>query len=340
MKAKTVLLLCGGGGAEHEISLVSANFLETELDKIEGINLVKVEITKDAWWLIDSSTQAKQKVGFDINSGQLLPLGISQTIDYAIPCIHGFLGETGDIQSLLTMANIPFLGCDSEASRICFNKITAKLWFNAIGIKNTPYVALMNNDAKNHQKAIKAFMDFGGAFVKAASQGSSVGCYLVTDEALLHQAIDSAFSFSEQVLIEKPLSVRELEVAAYEYDGELIITYPGEVLTPELGFYTFDEKYSDSSQSTTHVMAQGLTEQQVDEIKTAAQQSFTQLKLKDLARIDFFLTSDGEIMLNEINTLPGMTPISMFPKMLNNHGHQFHQFLAHLIKRATESSKN
>ena len=203
-----------------------------------------------------------------------------------------------------------------------------------MGIPNTPYLFLSENSLESVEKAEKAFDHWGKIFVKAASQGSSVGCYSVANKVDVAGAMDSAFQYSDQVLVEKSVKPRELEVAAYQMDGELFITKPGEVIAPEGGFYSYDEKYSLDSHSITEIEAKGLTTQQLGLIETYSRRVFTQMKLKDLARIDFFLTDENEIYLNEVNTFPGMTPISMFPKMLEHNGHRFSDFLAAAIRRS------
>ncbi|EKM29752.1 D-ala D-ala ligase family protein, partial [Vibrio harveyi] len=180
-------------------------------------------------------------------------------VDFIVPCIHGFPGETGDIQSMFEIAGIPYLGCGPEASSNSFNKITSKLWYDAIGIPNTPYLFLTRNDEQAHAQALQAFDKWGKVFVKAARQGSSVGCYSVTEKDGVIQAVNDAFGYSEQVLVEKSVKPRELEVAAYEMNGQLFITKPGEVIAPDGAFYSYDEKYSSSSHSLTEVEAKNLT---------------------------------------------------------------------------------
>lgn len=251
-----------------------------------------------------------------------------------MPCIHGFPGETGDIQSLFEIAGIPYLGCGPEASSNSFNKITSKLWYDALDIPNTPYLFLTRNDEHAHRQAEQAFEKWGKVFVKAARQGSSVGCYSVTEKQAIATAVNDAFGYSDQVLVEKAVKPRELEVAAYEMNGELHITKPGEVIAPDGAFYSYDEKYSSSSHSLTEVEAKNLTQEQIDKIRHASETVFKQMNLRHLSRIDFFLTEDNEIYLNEVNTFPGMTPISMFPKMLQNNGHKFHEFLEDCINSA------
>ncbi|HCH3221852.1 D-alanine--D-alanine ligase [Vibrio parahaemolyticus] len=326
---KNILLLCGGGSSEHEISLLSANFVEQQLNLIQNVKVTRVEIKNEGW-----VTDQGELVYLDLNTKQLCSNESNQTIDFIVPCIHGFPGETGDIQSLFEIAGIPYLGCGPEASSNSFNKITSKLWYDVLDIPNTPYLFLTRNDEHAHRQAEQAFEKWGKVFVKAARQGSSVGCYSVTEKQAIAKAVNDAFGYSDQVLVEKAVKPRELEVAAYEMNGELHITKPGEVIAPDGAFYSYDEKYSSSSHSLTEVEAKNLTQEQIDKIRHASETVFKQMNLRHLSRIDFFLTEDNEIYLNEVNTFPGMTPISMFPKMLQNNGHKFHEFLEDCINSA------
>ena len=326
MKHLHVLLLCGGGGSEHEISLLSANFLESQLKSLADISVTRVELFPDHW---------------QTNDGRFCHLGMdrqlhfdntAQPVDFVVPCIHGFPGETGDIQSMLELIGLPYLGCGSEGSKLCFNKVSTKLWLSALDIPNTPFLYLSTNNEAAHAQAHTAFRNWGAVFVKAASQGSSVGCYKVTDAAALSEAVNAAFGYSDQVLVEKAVRPRELEVAVYRYNDQLVATRPGEIATPSDSFYSYEEKYSAGSHSTTYLEAPNLSEEQVATIREYALKAFSQLGLKDLSRIDFFLTEENEILLNEINTFPGMTPISMFPKLLEHNGHVFAEFLEGTLK--------
>lgn len=327
MSELNILLLCGGGSAEHEVSLVSANFLESQLKLNPRFNVTRVEITQEGWKCSDGHL-----VVLDLNQKALVNDQQTLHIDYVVPCIHGFPGETGDIQSLFEMAGIPYLGCGPEASSNSFNKITSKLWYDTLGIPNTPYLFLTENDKDAHTRAAQAFEKWGKVFVKAAKQGSSVGCYSVTNIEQLDASINSAFGYSDQVVIEQSVKPRELEVAAYEYKGQLCVTRPGEIIAPDGAFYTYDEKYSADSHSTTTVEASDLTDEQLEIIHTCAVKVFTQMKLRHLSRIDFFLTEDNKIYLNEVNTFPGMTPISMFPKMVEHSGLEFSELLSDCIE--------
>jgi D-alanine-D-alanine ligase len=324
-----ILLACGGDGSEHSISLTSAKYLESKLNEINDIAVHKVILHRNFW-----ETGNNEQCFLNNNNELVVENKQPVKIDYVIPCIHGFPGETGDFQSYLELLNLPYLGCPSEGSKLCFNKISTKLWLSSLEIPNTPYVFLSENNQADQAKAFQAMRKWGAVFVKAASQGSSVGCYKVTELSKLSECITEAFKYSKQVLIEKCIKPRELEVAVYEYGGKLIATNPGEILTNADTFYSYEEKYNADSKTTTAIEAQNLTDEQKEQIKQYAIKAFTQLKLKDLSRIDFFLSEDGDILLNEINTFPGMTPISMFPKMMENNGHSMVSFLEQCIRKA------
>lgn len=327
MNQINILLLCGGGSSEHDVSLVSADFIEQQLTLSPEFNVIRVEMGKSHW------TNAEGDIVYlDSNHGTLNCPNTSITIDFVVPCVHGFPGETGDIQSFLELSGIPYLGCGPEASANSFNKITSKLWYDALAIPNTPYVFLSDASSESVSKAMQSFTAWGCVFVKAARQGSSVGCFKVTEKDELEDKIKLAFTYSDQVLIEKAVTPRELEVAAYQFDGKLYISKPGEVIAPQNSFYTYEEKYSQDSHSATKVVAEDLSDEQIATITEYSQRVFIHMKLRHLSRIDFFLTPDGEIYLNEVNTFPGMTPISMFPKMLQNNGHSFSEFLRNCVQ--------
>ena len=160
MEKKKILLLCGGEGPEHAISLISAKYIESVILTETKFALTKLELKKESY-----NTSFFEQL---------------RTFDYIIPCIHGFPGETGDIQSLFEILNLPFLGAGSEASKICFNKISTKLWLSGQKIPVTPYVYVQS--PKESKKVFKFFKKHPRLFIKPSSQGSSVGCSLVTRE--------------------------------------------------------------------------------------------------------------------------------------------------------------
>ncbi len=328
MASRTVLLLSGGGGSEHEVSLVSVQYIKKCLEDLPGINLIMVEVAKDGSWLQDTGKKVLLDAGATLRTfGDLNGNGIK--IDYAVPCFHGYPGETGDIQALFEMMKLPYLGCNSETSKMCFNKVTTKLWAEALGVPSTPFVFLSSLNEASLQTAINFQNKHGDVVIKASSQGSSVGCYLVEKGTDPLQTIEKAFNLSPYVLIEKRMKPREIEVSVYEFDGKLQVSYPGEIICPS-NFYSYEEKYSTKSETKTETKAQNLTRQQLSEISDYATRLYHGLKLRHLSRIDFFL-DDGVIYLNEINTFPGLTPISMFPKMMEANGHSFKHFLGQQI---------
>jgi D-alanine-D-alanine ligase len=325
MTKKNVLLLCGGGSSEHEISLRSVKFYEECLKNIPQVRTILIEIDKQGQWV----DKAGKKYLLD---GKRFLRAFEQDgdpgikVDVAIPCIHGYPGETGDLQSYFEMIGLPYFGCNSETSKMCFNKITTKLWATALGVANTPYI-FVSEISSDSQKTIIEFQRLhGDVVVKASNQGSSVGCYMVEAGGDIMKAVKDAFELSPFVLIEKRMKPRELEVSAYEYDGKLQISYPGEIVTPSSTFYSYEEKYSSKSESKTFVRAENVTPEQVKTITDYATRLYRGLKIRHLSRIDFFL-DDGTIYLNEINTFPGSTSISMFPKMLEANGHSFTEYL-------------
>ena len=326
---KNVLLLSGGGSTEHEVSLVSVKYIKECLVSIPGIQTKSIEIDKNGHWIDESGKKfLLDAKGYLRSFEQDGDPGVK--MDVAVPCIHGYPGETGDIQSYFEMIKLPYLGCNSETSKMCFNKITTKLWASALGVPNTPYAFITAQDEANFTNARQFRAQHGDIVVKASNQGSSVGCYLVDETKDLIDTINQAFKFSPFVLLEKRLRPREIEVSVYEYEGKLQISYPGEIICPS-NFYSYEEKYSSGSQTTTITRAENLSLEQVSQIAEYSTRLYQGLKLRHLSRIDYFL-EDGKVYLNEINTFPGLTPISMFPKMMEANGHSFKKFLQQHIQ--------
>lgn len=329
MTKKNVLLLCGGGSTEHEISLRSVKFYEECLAQFSHLHTVKIEIDKQGQWIDDSGKRY-------LLDGKRFLRAFEQDgdpglkIDVAIPCIHGYPGETGDLQSYFEMIGLPYFGCNSETSKMCFNKITTKMWATALGVENTPYIFVSEQNAKTEKLVLNFQKLHGDLVIKASNQGSSVGCYMVPAGESPLKAIQDAFTLSPFVLIEKRMKPRELEVSVYEYEGKLQVSYPGEIVTPTSTFYTYDEKYSSDSQSKTFVKAENVSVTEVQTITDYATKLYHGLKIRHLSRIDFFL-DNGKIYLNEINTFPGSTSISMFPKMMEANGHSFKAYLGQII---------
>ncbi|WHI51872.1 hypothetical protein P3339_03310 [Microbulbifer sp. MLAF003] len=186
------LLICGGGGSEHEVSLRTADFIEAQLTQAEDIALKRVEM--DASGCLTDKQGRVYHIFYDrkIRDEE----GNAWNVDYVIPSIHGYPGETGDLQSQLDMFGIPYFGSAPEASKICFNKIKTKMWLSALGIDNTPYLFLHSMEAEELNKAHAALEEWEAIFVKASNQGSSVGCFKITRKEELVSAIEEAFTLS------------------------------------------------------------------------------------------------------------------------------------------------
>lgn len=320
---KNVLILCGGGGTEHDVSLVSAQYFLQQLAKIPEV--------LPHYLCIESDGRRTNLKGEDCElrkAGEIYNKVTQETtpLDYAIPCIHGPPGENGLISSVFELMGLPYLGANHEGSILCFNKISTKIWLDRNHIPTSPYVFLGSKDQKRDEVQQFFKENKSDVFVKASHQGSSVGCYHVTEKAQLDEAIDKAFELSPYVLIEKTMKGRELEVAVFEQNGKIIATSPGEIDCPS-DFYSYEEKYAKESHTKTLTIAPNISAEQDELFKRYALEAFKLLQLKDLARVDFFLSDEGAIMINEINTFPGHTPISMFPMMLENTGLSYVDFL-------------
>lgn len=307
---KNLLLLKGGGGQEHDVSLASANYIKSIIDSNE-FAVYEVLVDEDFAWSLEG-----KKVELNFQK-RLTGEGLDISIDLCVPCIHGYPGETGHIQAYLEMINLPFLGCGYEASAICFNKVLTKLWLEKAAIPVTDFMIAKDAESATLETAKDFFEKHGSVFVKASNQGSSVGCYPVDQVQEVAENLNKALSFSDFAIIEKKLVPRELEISVYEYQGELIATNPCEIICPDK-FYSYEEKYSKKSKTQTILRAE-IEAEHIEAIKKHAKEAFTNLKLSQFCRMDFFL-ADGQVYLNEINTFPGMTPISMFPKMIEDGG--------------------
>jgi D-alanine-D-alanine ligase len=319
--AKNILFLKGGGREEHEVSLVTATYLKSQIPS--DYTCFEIEVDKDFNWFYNGN---KAELNFQ---KELIIDQEKHPINLVIPCFHGYPGETGHIQAYLEMIGLPFIGCNNEASLICFNKVLTKLWLEKLGVPVTPFL-ILNSPADQKGPREEFFKEHGKVFVKASNQGSSVGCYPVNDIKELDAKINEAFKYSSFVLLEKLIVPRELEISVYDYQDQVHTSWPCEINCPDK-FYSYEEKYSESSNTKTILQAE-LPDDIVASIQKAAKKAFNGLNLREFCRMDFFY-ADGEIYLNEINTFPGMTPISMFPKMIEADGINFADFIRYHLDK-------
>lgn len=331
MKNKVnVVIFYGGGGNEHEVSVISKDYYKKSLSSFSNISLYEVEITKNKSWKIINTNGQTEEIYLSPSKSMCSVLDnkiLINKIDYAIPCIHGYPGETGQLQGLFDLHGIPYFGNSLEASAMCMNKVTTKLWLQQLNVPIVEFKLISDVKCK-HQKseALAFFKLHKKIFVKASSEGSSVGVFLVQNENDLFTSIENAKKYSPYVLLEKCIEGREIEVSTYQLGDTIYASDPGEIHCPK-GFYDYEEKYSAQSKTKTSVVAKNIDAELVAKIKNTCIRTFESLRLKDLARIDFFLDRSNNFFVNEINTFPGSTPISLFPLMMQQNGHQFSHFL-------------
>ncbi len=344
-----VLLLCGSRSTEHQISLLSCNSVFHAIDRTKFSPIV-VGITLDGVWkyygdapflenpdspetvrLIDDAP-ACYPGRTDTGTVLVLP-GNSAPIpfDVAFPVLHGAYGEDGTIQGLFGMFGVPCVGCDFTSSANCMDKVITKTLLEGVGFRTAPWLTLRKGEPVD---LIDIIATRGlPLFVKPAKTGSSVGIRKVTRAAELQPAIDFAFQYDTKVLVETGITGREIECAVLEKpDGEIFVAHPGEVV-PHDTFYSYEAKYLNPNGATTYPAAR-LTPEQADQVRALAAKAFRVLGCSGFSRIDFFLTTSGEWVLNEINTIPGFTSISLYPQMMKNSGIPYADLITILIQTA------
>lgn len=322
-----VAIICGGRSSEHEISCVSASGVISAIDRSK-YNPSLIGITKSGKWV---SLPADTK--FEIKDGQLPEVPESAPAialdqikaDVVFPILHGPYGEDGTIQGLFEMLNIPYVGNGVLASAVAMDKHFAKQIFIAHGISVAPGIVLREGeDIKDHGIGYPLF-------VKPARGGSSRGTHKVKSADQLEVAVKDAFKYDNKVMLERAIVGREIECAVLEKDGKVQCSVPGEIkIDSKFEFYDFEAKYLDNA---TTVLAPAEIKR-AEDIQEAAIEAFIALGCSGLARVDFFYTEDDMIIINELNTMPGFTPKSVFPKLWGVSGLGYTEIISALIETA------
>ncbi len=330
-KIKKVAILFGGQSAEHEVSLKSAEALYNNLDKNKFTPLLIYISRQDGRWRVMDETSFIQK-DFSSNTGYSFLPWINQSFDKIdadiyFPMLHGPNGEDGKIQALLELAGKPYVGANSVASVLAMDKVVAKILFQQAGLNIVDYLFFETNDFTRIKEAIASRFSYP-VFIKPSFMGSSVGISKVKEEKQLKAALDLAFRYDRKILIEKALDAREIEISVMGND-EIMISQPGELI-PHKEFYDYDEKYIDGK-TTFHMPAQ--MEPDLEEnLRQTAGKAYKALFLNGMSRVDLFVEKNtGKIYVNEINTIPGFTEISMFPKLWTLQGISFAELITRLI---------
>jgi D-alanine-D-alanine ligase len=355
---KRVAILYGGKSGEHEVSLMSAASIVRHLDPA-AFECLLIGIDKSGAWLLqspDAVAAARAGTGpLEIGAGpRVLALPGSglvaegtaglETIacDVVFPVLHGTFGEDGTIQGLLEVAGLAYVGAPVLGSALGMDKEKAKeLWLRA-GLPVVPYVTVRPRDLASHPDPETVLARKIGArvgwpcFVKPARGGSSVGAGKATDASTLIAALRAAFEWDDKALVEPFLSAREIECSVLGND-EPIAFPPGEIL-PTHEFYDYEAKYIDPNGA--HFALPALLDSAQDErLRALAVAAFSTCEMAGMARVDFFVDKrTGEILLNEINTIPGFTSISMYPKMCESGGLSYSALLTRLVELALERS--
>lgn len=345
-------VLFGGRSAEHEVSLVSAASIIHALDK-NKYEILPIGITKDGRWLseVNAIQLLRDHAPLDtlpehvllpdprkqslVNVSNAFPQA-AQHIDVIFPVIHGTFGEDGAIQGLFELADIPYVGAGVLGSSVGMDKIVAKQLLERANIPVTKSIWFFFNDytqnSKKHVADIEKKLRYP-CFVKPPNQGSSVGISKAHNRKELIAAIELAGQYDRKILVEKAVvTPREIEVSVLG-NNQPIVSLPGEII-PSNEFYDYDAKYVDGK-STAEIPAK-LPKNIVKKIQRYATEAFTVLDCAGMARIDFLVQKDGKIFLNEINTIPGFTSISMYPKLWEASGIKYPELLDRLIQLAID----
>jgi len=347
-KRLRVGILFGGRSGEHEVSLASAASVIRGLDP-DKYEPVPIGISKEGHWLIGSAAQkmlpevlkggSRVMMTADPTDAALVKLdgsGGGQRLDVVFPVMHGTFGEDGTIQGLLDLAGLPFVGAGVLGSAIGMDKDVSKRLLQVAKIPVVPWLTVHRHEWENNPEGIQSTIElkFGyPVFVKPATLGSSVGMTKVHSRAELAPALNLACEFAMKILVEESVIAREIEVSVLgNHDPKASI--PGEIV-PHREFYDYAAKYLE--EGTKLIIPADLKPVHAAKIQKYAVDAFRALELSGMARVDFFLErKGGKIYLNEVNTIPGFTSISMYPKLWEASGIPFRELIDKLIELALE----
>lgn len=350
---RRIAVLFGGRSAEHDVSILSASNVVKAIDASK-YEIVPIGISRNGRWLLadldngalpqtvpDHGTEVSLLAG---GNGRLLALAANGAsyelprIDVLFPVLHGPFGEDGSVQGLAEVAGVPFVGCGVLGSAAAMDKDAAKRLLRDAGIPVARSLTLRPDDAASFE-AISSALGLP-VFVKPARQGSSVGVSKARTREELEAALGAAFRHDRKVLVEEFVEGREIECGVLEHgDGSLAVSVPGEIMpAASHGFYTYEAKYIDADGAALRIPAE-LPDTLARQIQDMSRQAFYALGCEGMARVDFFVRADGTMLINEVNTIPGFTNISMYPKMFGASGIGYEALVGHLIEHAIERAR-
>lgn len=350
MSKLKLAVIFGGMSTEHDVSIVSGASVLNNLDK-EKYEIYPIYIdTNGNWYKYVGAIEelSKLHVGDGINNIEKIenPIEYLRKCDIAFPVLHGLYGEDGTIQGLFELLKIKYVGCKVLASSLAMDKAYAKIIFKKAGLKQAEYVYIhkINNDtyefiednfdtsSMNIDMIVEKVVDNLKlpVFVKPSNSGSSVGIKKATTKEELKEAIKYAGEFDEKIVIEEQILGQEVECAVLG-NRDVIASRVGEIKSAE-SYYTFDAKYNNAESRT--LIPADIPSEIEEEIRKQAIKAFKAIDGKGLSRVDFFVRNNGEIYINEINTMPGFTQISMYPKLFEAAGISYKELLNKLIELA------
>ena len=327
---KKIIILFGGKSGEHEVSIMSARNVYEAIDKIKfEVTLIYQTIEGDLLKVKDFESLSGEEAGID-----------DFKVDCVFPVMHGPNCEDGVIQGFLETLGVKYVGPKVLSSSLCMDKDIQKQIARFNNIPVTDWVEIKDFEFKNNKQQIlekvknQINKEFNyPIFIKPCNMGSSVGITKVKSEDKLEEAMNEAFKYGSKIIIEKSVLGREIEIAVLGKGTELTISNPGEVVSRgSHEFYDYDAKYFDAKGSEAFIPAQNIYPEKIEEIKILSRKVYNLFECEGLSRIDFFLKEDGEIVLNEINTLPGFTNISMYPKLMQEIGINYTDLITNLIE--------
>ena len=346
-------VIFGGMSTEHDVSIVSGSSLLKKLNK-EKYDITPIYITKNGDWFLYTKNINEidiLKIGEEPSELEKLanPMETLKSMDVVFPVLHGLYGEDGTIQGLFELIKKPYVGCKVLSSSIGMDKIYSKTIFKAAGINIAPYVYLKRiNDKfilvnKHFDEEILSLEELSSKieeeisypiFIKPSRQGSSVGISKAHNSKELISGIIDAFNYDKKVLLEQGINGKEVECGVLGNE-EVISSSVGEIIVKTDEFYSYNAKYNDET-TITEIPA-SISKELSDEIRKEAIKAFKAIDGKGLSRVDFFIEEGtNKIIINEINTLPGFTSISMYPKLFENIGINYSELLDKLINLAKE----
>lgn len=347
-KKLTVAVLFGGASSEHEVSRMSVTSILKNIDR-EKYDVMPVGITKQGEWFLYTGNIDNIKGGeWEQDKDNCLKAVLSPDpshrglivfsdtvkivpIDVVFPVLHGKNGEDGTIQGLFELAKIPYVGCGVLASADCMDKEVTHIVLERAGVKMAKFVAVRSyemSDFEAVEKKILAELSYP-VYVKPANAGSSVGVSPAKDKDALLKALELAFEHDKKVIVEETVVGQEVECAVIGNDFPTA-SHTGEIVSCD-GFYDYDSKYVNNT-SKLYTPAR-ITEEQEEKVRKTAVKAYSAIGCTGLSRVDFFVT-ENDVILNEINTLPGFTSISMYPKLMQNTGMTYSELLDKLIALA------